>query len=360
MRSADVLYRRLKGSPFKALVVQTAFLGDVILTTPLLRAIRNHFPLVQLWMLVREEWKEIVEGWVDGLILINKARATHRDWVALLGDIKRHGFEVAWAPHRSFRTGWLLARAGVKHRIGFNRGGGALFHNFKLPYPSGVYEGARNLALLQPFSFTSDDSLPRLIIGEKVRADLAQVKSKMGIGDKPYLVIAPGSVWATKRWNEQYYRELAEIAYRRRGWITVVVGAPADKREWGKGEGDKRGEEWLIDLIGSLSALEVAALMEEAQVVISGDTAAAHIASSVRVPQVVIYGSTSPRWGFFPPLSTALALGIDLWCRPCTDHGRHRCPLYAHPICLTRISPTWVWENVEELLKREKRLIYLG
>ncbi|MFN3821492.1 MAG: glycosyltransferase family 9 protein [bacterium] len=349
MRNLNRLYERLNRDAGKALVVQTAFLGDVVLLTPLLKAIRSRFPKLQLWCLVRESLAEIVRGWVDEIITIDKDKATSDDWEALIQTISRIGFTVSWSPHRSFRSGYLLYKANIPVRIGFNRGGGSLFMTHKVNYPVGVYEGLRNLALLGEIPFSGDRIIPQLPISQEIIEKVNHWKQKWGLNNTPYFVIAPGSVWETKKWGADKYRDLSRIAYHLRGWVTVVVGSSSER-----GLGEKIGSDGTeirtVNSCGELSPLEVGALMERAEVVVSGDTAAAHLATAVGVPQVIIYGSTAPRWGFFPFVPKAVAVGKNLWCRPCTDHGRHRCPLHQKPYCLENITPQEVWEIIESLI----------
>lgn len=216
-------------------------------------------------------------------------------------------------------------------------------------YPVGVYEGLRNLTLLLGIPFSGDSAIPKLQISWNIIEKMNDWKQRWGLNHTPYFVIAPGSVWETKRWGTDKYRDLSQIAYHSRGWVTVVVGSSSER-----GLGDRimadGSDVRVINSCGELSPLEVGALMEKAEVVVSGDTAAAHLATAVNVPQVIIYGSTAPRWGFFPFVSKAVAVGKDIWCRPCTDHGRHKCPLHQKPDCLESITPWEVWEIIESLI----------
>ncbi len=317
----------------------------MILTTPLIRAIRTVFPNASVTSVVIPQCAEIVSGWSDKVFTIDKKRGGEEVWANAISKIAKAGIGVAFVPHRSFRSGKLLNEAGIPVRIGFDHGGGKLFHSLTVPYPIHEYEGGRNLKLLKPFNNGPFDPLPELRIDRPAVEKVYQIKRQLKVQDSAYAVIAPASVWKTKAWPTESYRILSEYLLTRFGLETVAVGGPDDKAICGSAV--QRPE---LNLSGELSPIESAELMRTSRFVISGDSAAAHLATSVRVRQVIIFGSTAPRFGFAPDSNNVRLLGLDMGCRPCTDHGRNSCPIYKTIRCMENISPSMVIASLSDWL----------
>jgi len=165
------------------------------------------------------------------------------------------------------------------------------------------------------------------------------------LADNRFVVAAPGSVWATKRWPEDYYRILAQKIHQKAGLPIIWIGGREDY-ELGRRLSQASG----INLSGQLTPLQSAALMARSRLVISGDSAPAHLATAMSVRQLIIFGSTTPQFGFMPPVETARAIGVNLWCRPCSNHGRRRCPWSKKPACLYRVKPEMVFKAIEDWL----------
>jgi len=328
------------------LVVQTAFLGDVVLATSLFKGLRQLFPKVEVASLTLPETEPVVKDWVDRSFLIDKRTATDADWQRLANEIKSARFDLVLTPHRSYRTGLLLKRCGIPIRIGFNRGGGAFFMTHRVQYDRFAYEGARNTMLLQVLAPDSAfDPLPELPSDTAALDSARRTLVRLGLTEGDFVVLAPASVWTTKAWPTESYRELAQGLRDTYGIRSVIIGGPGDRDC-----GDAVALEPSLNLTGRLTPLEAAEVIRKSRLLVSGDSAPAHLATAVGACQVVIYGSTTQRYGFFPPTERARALGIDLWCRPCTDHGRKRCPQWGHLHCLRRITPQDVIETTAHWL----------
>ncbi len=334
---------KLKTTGGKILVVQTAFLGDVVLITPLLRAIRNNFPDVSIKTLTQPQYASIVNGWVDDTLTINKKTANRETWNNLVRQIKDENFDLVLSPHRSLRTGYLLKRAEIPLRIGFNRGGGRLFHTHKVNYQFGLYEGLRNISLLRLIiNDLIDSGIPEIKFSDEEVGILNNFLKDNNLELQPYFVIAPGSIWTTKTWLADYYKELITIISKEYNLTVVAIGGEQDRHLCSKIIINND-----LNFAGKLDAKFSALLILKARFLISGDTAPAHLATAVNTKQLIIYGSTTPRFGFFPYTQNACALGIDIWCRPCTDHGRIKCPL-GNMRCLKEITPQKVVQIIKD------------
>src|SRR5437667_450829 len=143
------------------LVVQTSFLGDVVLTTPLVSALRRRLVPRRLALLVRPEAVPLVAGHPDiDQVLVDDKRGADRGALGWLGTARRlraEGFEVAVSPHRSLRTALVLAAAGIPRRVGFRESRGARLYHERVPRDRGRHDVERNLALLVPFGGDAEE-----------------------------------------------------------------------------------------------------------------------------------------------------------------------------------------------------------
>lgn len=347
MKSLSSLREKLASGSGKIITIQTAFLGDVILTTPLLRAVRNCFPQAKLGAVVLPQFEEIVSPFVDQIFTFDKRSRDNIDvnWKKLIEQLKSEQFDVALIPHRSVRSAMTAKRAGIAVRIGFNRGAGSRLHSHRVAYEYNLYEGLRNLELLRPLANVDDSGLPELIPTDENRAKVCGMLDEIGLTGKDFVVIAPGSVWLTKRWAKEYYIELVSLIKWRYGMPVLAIGGGEDAELCGEILSDQK-----YNFAGKLSILESAVLVSNSRLLISGDTAPAHIATAVNCRQIIVFGSTTPRFGFAPQSELCRTVGVDLWCRPCTNHGKNRCPT-GTLTCMTMVTPKLVVEYIEDWLE---------
>jgi len=341
---------RLSSGQGKLLVIQTAFLGDVVLITPLLRSAKRAFPRARITVLCLPECAGVLRGQVDDIITFDKrdGRNLQRHWRELILRLRGERFDVALIPHRSMRSGLTALKAGIGCRIGFNRGAGAPFHTDRVVYQPRLYEGRRNLRLLTALTGMEDPSdkgLPELAPSDEDIRLVSDILTGLGLRKGGFVVVAPGSVWATKRWPAEYYRQLADKLDGEFNLPSLAIGGAEDVEVCSRVVRDSS-----FNKAGELSPLQAAALMSRARLVVSGDTAPAHIATAVGAAQVIIFGSTSPRFGFAPPTPQARIAGIDLWCRPCTGHGRRHCPRWGSLKCMRRVTADMVMEIARDRL----------
>ena len=329
-------------TPDGTLVIQTAFLGDVVLTTPLLTSVAaKHGPVD---VLVRPEAVPLVETLPSVREAISYDKRG-RDgglaaWFRLAKRLASRHYRRAYLPHRSFRSAALARWARIPERIGFEDAPSAWLYTKAVPRPRGLHESERLLALAGPRPLVPPPI--QLCLTEDDRAQAYAWLASRGIGDG-FAAVAPGSVWGTKRWPG--YPELVKLL---RGRV-VVVGGPDDAA---------RGQE-LVDVApdrvvsaaGVLGLRVSAALLERAGVLITNDSAPLHLASALGTPTVALFGPTVPAFGFGPKAPrSAIVERTDLECRPCSDHGPERCPL-GHHRCMREIPATVVRDAIHQLIE---------
>ncbi|MBN1826600.1 MAG: glycosyltransferase family 9 protein [Candidatus Eisenbacteria bacterium] len=330
-----------------ALVIQTGFVGDMVLTSPLLRALRNAAPEGRLTLLHDPRTEGIVRACphLDERIVYRK-RGEERGFRAGLRLVRRlraARYDLVVSPHRSIRSGLLAFLSGAPRRIGFRHPSCSLFYTDVVDYNR--WEGTfirRKLRLLEPLGVEGADETPELYLAAEDREE-----ARLLLGDAevrpPYAVLAVGSAWPTKRWPAERFGELAALLAAD-GIASVAVGGP-DEKDAGR-RAAAIGP--LADLTGRTGLGAVGALLEGAALFVGNDSGVLHMARAARTPAVALFGPTGPEQFAFDSLVRVVK--SDEPCAPCSDHGGRECPRGA-PVCLARISAARVKDEASALLR---------
>jgi heptosyltransferase-2 len=325
-----------------SLVIQTAFLGDVVLTTPLLEALAARHgpvdvvttpaaaPLIETHPAVRRVIPYDKKGRDRGLGgLYRLARA-----------LRAERYECAYLPHRSLRTALAAWLARIPQRVGFDDGWRSLYTDVR-ERPKQGHEIDRVLALA---GVAMPRARPTLHVTLADRAATEGFLREHGIRER-FVALAPGSIWGSKRWP--YYRELAE---RLAGRVEILlVGGPEDAglaAEITAAVARSGGR--AVSGCGRLTVRQAAEAIRRAAVLVTNDSAPLHLAQAVDTPTVAIFGSTVPSFGFGPRGPRDQVVEVDgLPCRPCSAHGPPSCPL-GHHLCMKSLSVQDVLHAIEE------------
>jgi heptosyltransferase-2 len=323
-----------------SLVVQTSFLGDVVLTTPLLRELARRGPVD---VVVRPDAAPILAGHAD----VRRVEAyDKRGADAGLGGLWRLGrrlrargpYAAAYLAQGSPRSAALALLAGCRERVGFDTSRQARpLYTRVVRFRRDRHHAERLWALACPDGEPTPEAVrPRLHPGAAERAAvdalLAPFLAASGAASGgAFVAVAPGSVWATKRWP--FYPELAA---RLGAWPVVVVGGPGD-RELAAAVAAACPPGRVLDATGRLSLLASAELLARARLLITNDSAPLHLASAAATPTLAVFGPTVPAFGFGPLAPGSATTGVDdLPCRPCDAHGPRVCPL-GHWRCMRAV-----------------------
>jgi heptosyltransferase-2 len=328
------------------LVIQTAFLGDVVLTTPLLTILAGRHgpvdvvttpaaaPLLETHPAVRKVWPHDKRGAGRG---VTGARAFAR-------VLATEGYARAYLPHRSWRSAAIAQWAGIPERIGFADSPARVTYTAKVKRPLSGHEVERLVALAGGATAGRLDGwtageVPPVSLGltddDHARAEgwLREAKVRRG-----FVALAPGSIWGTKRWPG--FEDLA----RRLGSV-VAVGGP-DDRALGDAVAAAGGP-GSANAAGALPLRASAALIARASVLVTNDSAPLHLATAVGTPIAAVFGPTVPAFGFGPRGPRDVLLEVEgLTCRPCSLHGPQVCPL-SHHRCMREISVERVVAAIE-------------
>lgn len=366
----------------KFLVIQTAFIGDVVLATALLEKLHGCFPDARIDFLVRKGNEALLAGhpWLHETLVWDKKRHKLKNLWSMARRIRGERYDKVINVQRFAATGLLTAFSGAGETIGFDKNPLSRFFSRRIAHvisapvvpghvPAGptVHEVTRNQALIAAFT----DNVPAKPRLYPTAADLRQVA---GYKAQPYITVSPASVWFTKQFPAEKWVDLLRAVGRCEGgagagsaWRTAagadaggwaagdmtadlrpyavyLLGAPGD-RELCQGIIDKAGVG--VNLAGQLSFLQSAALMRDAAMNYVNDSAPMHFASALDAPVTAVYCSTIPGFGFGPLSTRSYIVEIrePLSCRPCGLHGYKVCP-QRHFNCAHKIQE---WQLLETL-----------
>ena len=329
------------------LIIQTSFLGDTVLTTPLIAWLAQSSAVDVVTIPASAGLLEN-NPHIREIIVYDKRRGDRgvRGFWRVAARLRAGRYRTAYLAQGSVRSGVLALAAGIRERIGFTSSAGRRFYTQRIPFVENAHHAARLLSLATGSSevnASAPEVRPRLYPGESERAAVDALLTGASWNGEALIALAPGRVWATKRWPE--YPRLATLL---EGGRPIVVGSGDDAPLAAAILEATNGG--AIDATGKLSLLASAELIGRCRVLVTNDSAPLHLASAMQTPTVAIFGPTVPEFGFGPLAEHARVIGhTDLACRPCDRHGPQRCPL-RHWRCMREITPESVAAAVQGLL----------
>lgn len=303
----------------KILMIQTAFVGDVVLATPIIEKLHEKYPEAQIDFLLKKGNESILYNhpYLTKVLVFDKGNKM-RSLGKIIWQIRSESYDYVINLHRFFSSGLITALSSAIFKIGFDKNPLSFFYTFKVQHQigEGWNEVKRNLSLVSKLCDTNEVR-PKLYPSE---ADFANVKTT-----DDYICIAPASVWFTKQLPMHKWIELIESIDKK--YIVYLLGASSDKILC-EAIGERVKSHEIRIRAGALSFLESSALMKHATMNYVNDSAPMHFASAMNAPVTAIYCSTIPAFGFIPLSDQSFILQTNqpLTCRPCGLHGHHACP----------------------------------
>ncbi len=338
----ELMYKRIK----KILFVQTAFIGDVILSTPLPRALKTTFPNAAIDVLVIPQTAIIYRNNPDisNIYTFDKRNIFKRvpAFLRLLLSLRRRKYDLAVSVHVSFTSSIIMLLSGVKTRVGYPR---QKLANLKPEFQKGIPVVRRSLQLMKAFTDQQFEHQTLLYptIEESERVD--SFIQERGLASNKLISIAPGSVWETKKWPAKYYSRLIALITGT-GYKCVLIGGSGDHALCESIITDSGVE--AINAAGKFTLLESAVLINRSRLIVCNDSSPLHLANAVKTPVLAFFGPTVRRFGFFPYQAFDRVLEISLPCRPCGKHGHDKCP-QGHFKCMLSIYPEQAYEVFKEM-----------
>lgn len=338
-----------------SLVIQTSFLGDVVLTTPLLTELATRGPVDVVVTPAAAPLLANHPAPRDVIVFDKRGRdsGTIGLWrfaraLRTRANGEARGATTAYLAQGSWRSAALARLAGVRACIGFDTSSGRVLYSSRVRYRADRHHAERLWRLSSGDGApepAGDACRPRLYPGGAERAAVDALLKDVPRDGASLLALAPGSIWGTKRWPH-FPALAARLAplYR-----LVVVGAREDAplaAEIGRAAGVER----VLDATGLLSLLASAELLTRCVALVTNDSAPQHLASAVGTPTLTVFGPTVPAFGFGPLAPRRATAGHEsLSCRPCHPHGPDVCPLQ-HWRCMRELDATQIERAVLNLL----------
>ncbi len=332
----------------KLLILQTAFIGDVILATPLAQAAHEilapcevHFMAIPGAANLLEKNPYLQRVWIYDKR--GKQRGARGLWL-LARQLREEKFDLAIVPHRSLRSALLVWLARIPQRIGFDRSAGAFLFTKRVPYLE-KHEVERNLDLLRSLAAVASRFKPAVFWNKSDEARVASFKKN---AFKNRIALAPGSVWATKRWPRENFTALARKLIDELGATVFLLGGKDDEELCRQIQSEAGAS--CSNTAGQLSLRQSAALLNDCAVLVSNDSAPTHLGVATQCRVITIFGPTVPRFGFAPFGAGHAVIEKDLPCRPCSAHGTRTCPIGTHA-CMQEITVEEVFQRVAAIFQ---------
>ncbi|MCS6821407.1 MAG: glycosyltransferase family 9 protein [Microscillaceae bacterium] len=312
------------------LIIQTAFLGDVVLATVLIEKLKQYYPETKIDFLLRKGNESLLQQHpkLRKVWIWDKQKNKWKNWWNLLKQIRKQQYDLVINVQRFASMGLFTALSKAKYTIGFDKNPFSWCFSKSIKHEQeNKHEVERNLQLIAQIT----DNQP---IRPRLYPTLADFEVIKPYQTQPYICLAPTSVWFTKQFPaSQWVNFLKELAtYQKKEGISYkifLLGSPADKQTCQ--EIQQKCQIFSLEietLAGKLTLLQSAALMQKAVMNYVNDSAPVHLASAMNAPVCVVYCSTVPKFGFYPLSEKSFIVESqeELVCRPCGLHGYSACP----------------------------------
>ncbi len=312
----------------KFLVIQTAFIGDVILATPIIEQLKISFPESKIDFLLQKGNESLLANnpHLNEILILDKKKNKYFNVYKLIKQIRKTEYDWVINLQRFATTGLITALSNAANSVGFDKNPFSFLYTEKVSHIIGNqnyigHEVNRNLSLLQCITNENANQSPRLYPSKENYKVVPQ--------DKEYITIAPSSIWYTKQFPKHKWIEL--IDKMPSTYTIYLLGAKSDFILCEDIKNKCKEHSRIQNFAGKLSFLDSAALMSKAKMNFVNDSAPMHIASAMNAPVTAIYCSTIPEFGFTPLSDHSIVIQTSekLECRPCGLHGKKECPLHS-------------------------------
>jgi len=340
----------MENAPARILIIDTAWLGDVIFSTSLIGSVSGTWPRSELHVLAAPRGKAILHGhpFVHRLWVYDKhgAQKSVLSLWKLGRELARAKFDVVLNAHPSLRSRLLAALTCAPVRVGYSGFLSAFCHTHLVPNDLAVEpdHAARRLALLRALVPEAKSAPLCVLVQPEASAWAERFLVDHAVGRRPVLALVIGSAWETKRWPIENYAALARRWIAEKSGCVVVVGGKAEAELVSRLCAESTG---AIPLV-SEQIPHVAALLSRSTAVVGNDTGVSFLGIAAGARKVVVlFGCTQVDYTFPPPHS-ALQAGVPC-CLPRTGHGAHRCRWGDVPWCMGQITVERVWQEIKRV-----------
>jgi lipopolysaccharide heptosyltransferase II len=324
----------------KILVVRLSSIGDIILTTPLLRSLREKYPQARISFLIKKPFADLLtySPYINELITFDKKEG-FRGLRRIKHQLKEQHFDVYLDIHKNWRSRYLRLGLGVKLATTYPKY--ILRRTLMIWFKINLYQKTNPVYLryfesVRRLNIHYDGKGTDIHIPSEATVKVKDTLFNLGFRfDRPLVIICPGATYFNKRWKSEGFTEVARYLVHKKSAFIIIHGGKEDTGLC-KGIADAIGS-GATSLAGKLSLTDSAALLRLSSLVIANDSGLLHLAQSQKRPVVGIYGPTTRELGFFPIEQNSTVVEVSLPCRPCTPKGLNKCPK-KHFRCMNDVS----------------------
>ncbi len=333
----------------KIIILQTAFIGDCILTLPLIQKLKEKYPDSEIDVITIPKSKEIFESspFVNNVIVLDK-KGKHRSILSIIKfakELKKKNYTKLISPHRSFRSALITIFSGINDTYGFNTSSIPFAYRATVHYDYKSHEVKRNLSFVDNCEYEKWKVLPIIKCSneslQKINEFITSLKSEK------LIAISPGSEWMTKKYPSKYYSKVIQHLVEKEYKI-ILIGS---NREMELCNEVRSGlEENVINSAGKFTIPESVELLRHCKLLVTNDSAPTHMGMAAGIKVLTIYVSTVPGFGFYPYSNGSDYISLEVKCKPCGIHGYNECPLN-HFDCGKNLLPETIINKIEDMLR---------
>lgn len=335
----------------KILLVQTSFIGDNILSTPVLANLKKIYPNSHITVLSTPLAAVVYQGNPNvNTVLTYDKHGHQRGLIGLLSlatQLRSHQFDVCYCLHKSWRSALTLWVSRIPVRIGFKNAHARFLYTHLKSRPAHLHDVERNLMILDG-ELEKQNLITSLSLPLPAASEVSPTVQAVVATNPSYAVLVPGSVWKTKRWQAEGYHEVADYLLKQQRQV-VILGSGAEQEIADQVAAGLS----VTNLAGKTTLNEMFYLVANAGLVVCNDSMSLHVASAFKIPTVTIFCATSPSFGF-GPWENPRAIVVEkqgLHCKPCRPHGSNRCPTGTEA-CMRELSAREVIQAIDTVLSR--------
>lgn len=341
-------------TPQKILVIRLSSLGDIVVMTPIFRALRERYPTAQIDYLIKTEFQSLLENnpFISNLLVFD-AKSGFRGWRKLCRRLAAEHYDIYIDMHNNLRSrvlGHYLQRASLLrfHKPRLKRF--LLFYFYINIFRKNFTLLSEYFKVLKPLKISNAALIPEIVLSDSAVQRTAEILAEQDI-HQPFVVLLAVAAWANKRYSINKYRELSRRIVEKYNVQVVWLGGKKD-HYLNEISGSKDPKN--IFLIGETTLDESIAILSKSSLVIGNDTGLSYAAEAVGTPLIVILGPTSRETGAGPFGPDSQSIQQQLWCRPCSQKGNRKC-YRKRQYCLENISVDEIFGVVQSVLDGEKK-----
>lgn len=338
MKKGEIDWTKVK----RILIVRLRSIGDTVLSTPSLLALRRFLPNAQIDILLEDWVAPLLEGFeaIDNVIRVGK---TTQSRLQTAWQIRRNKYDVAFNLHGGTTATFFVRASGAKHRVGFANYQYPFLYNHLLSSSADFWKQDKTHSAEQQLALLGSVGVP---VEDRPKSKLTVLESQIRNSNLPFAVIHPVAAFPTKQWATENFAEVAEVLVQN-GLQVVAVGTPKDRNTLEK---LKDISQVPIEIYDNLSLPQTTNLVSKAQIFVGNDSGIAHIAAAVETPSVVIFGSSNrAHWSPWTNAPNEMVYE-EFSCQPCAGYI---CEKYDEPRCILSVKIESVVDAIQRIIKKD-------